>query len=135
MFGYARKVASVVIPGGLTADENFPVFMAPASHPVTIEAAHMILNADVSASTVNYAEYVLLNGGTAGTATTAIGTAGGTAGFSQYVPKAFTLADGSGQLDKGEVLVLKYDETGNLTTPEATLVIEYVDGLGSTRNS
>lgn len=135
MFGYARKVASVVIPGGLTGDEKFPVLMAPASHKVTIEKATMILNDDISGSTASYATYVLLNGGTAGTATTAIGTAGGTAGFTQYVPEAFTLADGSGQLDEGEVLVLSMDITGSVTAPDATLVIEYVDGLGSTRNS
>lgn len=130
MFGSRRQSVSVVIADP-TADEKQVIFVAPSDRNITIEKATFFIAGGVSASTVNYVECSLENGGTAGTATTDLGgTAGGTAGWTDNVPQSFSPAQGSGKLTAGQVLVLDYAETGTVAPARITAVIEYVDGVG-----
>jgi hypothetical protein len=130
-----RKVASVVVldPG---ADLKFPVMVCPADHSITVEKAWFSVSKTISASTANYVACNLLNGGTAGTATTNIGsTAAGTAGIVAYVPGAITITAGSGRMTAGQVLMANYDETGTVDPDAVSVIVEYVDGLGAARNA
>jgi hypothetical protein len=131
-----RKIASVTVldPG---ADLKFPVLVAPADIPgITIEKGWAFVSKSISGSTANYVSFTLLNGGTAGTATTSIGgTAGGTSGMTAYVPEAIAITAGSGRLTAGQVLMCNYDETGTVDPDAVSIVVEYVEGLGAARNS
>ncbi len=131
-----RESITVFLPDP-AGDEKFPIFVAPSDHSVTIEKASFIMRGGSTASTANYLELSLENGGTAGTATTNMGgTAGGTIGFSDNVPQTVTPAAGSGRLTAGQVLVVDWNEV--LTGPSAALgvsvTVEYVHGLGVARN-
>lgn len=134
MFGSHRESVSLYIPDP-TADDKIPVFVAPSDHSVTIEKAVFFIPGGLAASTANYVECSLENGGTAGTATTDLGgTAGGTAGWTDNVPQSFSPAAGSGRLTAGQVLVLDYAETGTVAPQAIVVTIEYVHGLGAARN-
>jgi hypothetical protein len=136
MYANERESITVFLPdaGG---DQKFPIFVAPSDHSVTIEKATFLMRGGVTANTANYLLLSLENGGTAGTATTNMGgTAGGTIGFSDNVPQTVTPDAGSGRLLAGEVLVVDWDEvlTGPNTSLGVSVTVEYVHGLGSTRN-
>lgn len=132
MFGSRRQSISVIIADP-SASEKQVIFVAPSDRNVTIEKATFFIAGGVSASTANYVECSLENGGTAGTATTDLGgTAGGTAGWVDNVPQSFSPAAGSGKLTAGQVLVFDYAETGTVSPARITAVVEYVDGIGDT---
>lgn len=96
------------------ADKTYPVWRAPAA--CEIKSAYATVIADVAASTADYFSMQLLNGGAAGTATTAISDAiGGTPGWTGLTPKAFTLTSAGKNLAAGDVVTAKYDETGTAT--------------------
>jgi hypothetical protein len=125
--------ATVLDPAG---DLKFPVLVAPADNSITIEKGWAFVSKTISASTANFVAFTLLNGGTAGTATTSIGgTGGGTAGMTAYVPSAITITGGSGRLTSGQVLMCNYDETGTVDPDAVSIVVEYVVGLGAARNA
>lgn len=131
MFGSQRQVASVVItdPG---ADKAVPILCAPSNDHITVEAAYVCADTSVSGSTVNYYSVNLLNGGTAGTGTTNIGsTVGGTAGWTANTPKTISITDGSGKLTDGQWLVANYAETGTVAPGRICVVVEYVRGVGA----
>jgi hypothetical protein len=126
-----RKILTVIIPDA-TADKNFNVLRVPEKHTYTIEAAYVASNLDVAAHTANYMNVALMNGGTAGTSTDLISdSAGGTAGWALNVNKPLTIVSGSGDLTAGQVLVAKYDEEGTTAPGSLSLIVEYVDGIGS----
>lgn len=125
-----RHVVTAVIydPG---ADAKVNVLRVPDRHQYTIEKAYVVATLAVGASGSNYVDVSLENGGTDGTAATAIGgTAGGTAGWAANTPKEITITAGLGKLAAGEWLVVNYAETGTVA-PQLTVVVEYVDGIGS----
>lgn len=94
------------------ADDDLPVWRAPFD--CTIRAAYVTVANAVNASTANYFDLALYNGGSAGTAVDAIaGTIGGTAGWSALTPTAFTISDGV--LSAGELVKLRYNEEGTGT--------------------
>ena len=127
--GYNTKVLSIPITGG-TADLSLPLFPAPFGG-ITVTGAYVTLAGAVAANGSNYVTCNLLNGGTAGTATAAIGTVGGTAGWSAGVPKAFDLNTAADELTAGQWLVAKYDVTGTVTAPgDVVFTVVYVDGKG-----
>lgn len=96
------------------ADEVLPLWRAPAA--CEIKSAYATVVNDVAASTANYFTAQLLNGGAAGTASTAISDAiGGTAGWTGLTPKAFTVTAAGKNLAAGDVVTLSYDETGTGT--------------------
>lgn len=110
------------------ADEVWPVWRAPAACEVV--AAYATVANDVAASTENYFTIALRNGGTGGTATTALATAaGGTVGWTGLLPKTFTVSEGT--LAAGEVVTAVYDETGTGTFTQLTVQIDYVQGVGA----
>ena len=96
------------------ADEVLPLWRAPAA--CEIKSAYATVVNDVAASPANYFTAQLLNGGAAGTASTAISDAiGGTAGWTGLTPKAFTVTAAGKNLAAGDVVTLSYDETGTGT--------------------
>lgn len=127
--GYNTRVLAVPLTGG-TADLTLPLFPAPFGG-VTIRAAYATMAGAIAGHATNYVACNLVNGGTAGTATAAMGTAGGTAGWSAGVPKAFSLNPAADELAAGEWLVAKYDVNGTITAPgDVVITVHYVDGKG-----
>ena len=109
------------------ADQVYPVWRAPAA--CEVKGAYATVVDDVSASTANYFTVQLLNGGTAGTATTAISDEiGGTAGWTGLTPKTFTMTSTGKNLTAGQVLVLDYDETGTGTFGVINVQLDVVYG-------
>ena len=129
-----RKVASVVVldPAG---DLKFPIMVAPADGSITVEKVWVSVSTTIAASVTNYVDLTVLNGGTAGTATTNIGgTGGGTLGMVAYTPQGIAITAGSGRLTAGQFLMINYDENGAVAPGAVSVVVEYVDGLGAARN-
>ena len=110
------------------ADDVLPVFRA--AKDCEILRAYAIVTNAVAASTDNYFALNLLNGGSAGTATTAIsGTIGGTAGWTALLPVNFTVSQGT--LTAGDVVTVNYDETGTGTFGSMVIQLDVVDGIGA----
>jgi hypothetical protein len=129
MFG-SENVQSVVVSFAYdpNADEVLPLFRAPAACEI-ISASATIPN-DLAAGTDNYFTVALRNGGSAGTATTAMAAAiGGTAGWTGLTPKAFTISEGT--LAAGDVVTVSYDETGTGTFTALVVQLNYVLGVGA----
>jgi hypothetical protein len=125
----AKQVSQCVLDPA--ADLKFAVLRAPSEHAITVERAYAVVSKTIAASTANYIGVSLINGGTAGTATTVIsGTAFGTAGAVAYTPGAVTITDGSGKLTAGQYLMVNYDETGTVDPDAVQIIVEYVDGVG-----
>lgn len=94
------------------ADDDIALWRAPFA--CEIRSAYATLSNAVAGHTANYFDLALYNGGTAGTALTAIaGTLGGTAGWSALTPTAFTVS--SGALTAGQLVKLRYNEEGTGT--------------------
>lgn len=128
--GYNTQVVVAPIAGGTAGTVTLPLFPAPFGG-VTIKAAFVTAAGAVAANGSNYATMTLINGGTAGTAAAAIGTAGGTAGWSAATPKAFELNASADELAAGEWLVAKYDVTGTISAPgDVVVTVHYVGGKG-----
>lgn len=107
------------------ADDDLYVFKAPQQ--IEIVSASFACNNAVAASTANYFDLALYNGGTAGTATTAIaGTIGGTVGWSALTPKDFTVSNGT--VTANQVVYLRYNEEGTGTFTAGVLQINYLLG-------
>lgn len=108
------------------ADATFPMWRAPAA--CEIKSAYATVIAAVNASTANYFTAQLLNGGAAGTSTTAISDAiGGTPGWVALTPKAFTMTATGKNLAAGDVVTLKYNEegTGTYVVMQVQLDVQY----------
>lgn len=134
MFGN-RKVASFLIydPG---QDTRINLMQVPDDHNYTIEAVEFVADRTLAAGTDAYYSLGLENGGTAGTAQTALHTAvGGTPGWVAQTPQAGAITDGSGRLTAGQWLNVNYAETGTVASGVMTVNIEYVDGIGDTANA
>lgn len=126
-----RHVATIAVmdPG---QDSAIPIFRVPSDHVYTIERVFAQADRTLAAGTTNYFSVQLLNGGTAGTGTTAIASAiGGTVGWTANTPQEGTVTDGSGDLTEGQWLVAKYDETGSVTPGVVSVTVEYLDGIGA----
>ena len=104
------------------ADDDLYVFKAPQA--LEIVSASFTCNNAVAADATNYFDVALYNGGTAGTATTAIGgTIGGTVGWSALTPKDFTISNGTVTAD--QIVYLRYNENGTGTFTAGVLQINY----------
>ena len=126
--GYNHNVTSVMF-ADQTADEVFGIMVAPYGG-MTVKAAYAIPTATVNASTANYYDLELFDGGATGTATTSIGTAGGTGGWTDVTKATFTLNSSLTNLDAGDCLMVQYDETGTVAPGEITVIVEWVHGQG-----
>jgi len=126
-----RHVVSVNIydPG---QDARVNLLRVPDRHTYTVEKVYAVTERAISASTANYVEINLENGGADGTAQTVIGgTAGGTPGWVAQTPQELTITAGSGDLTAGQWLVANYAETGTVAPGVITISVELVDGIGS----
>ena len=107
------------------ADDVIPLWRAPIK--ASIMGAYATMTNALAANGTNFFALTLRNGGTAGTATTAISDAiGGTAGWSALVPKAFTLS--ADEIDAGELVQLVYDEDGTGTFTALHIQLDVVYG-------
>lgn len=127
-----KKQVTVVIndPG---ADAKIPLLRAPADGGITIERCVAAFPIALTASTANYVDLGLINGGTAqaGTAELHSATIGGTAGWAANSVKEMSLTAGSCKLTAGQFLLLDYAETGTVAPVCMAVTVEYVDGVGS----
>jgi hypothetical protein len=123
MFGDRNiKTLVVALDFDPAADDDIYLFKAPEK--LEIISASMALNNALAGSTANYFDVALYNGGTAGTAVTAIaGTIGGTAGWSALTPKDFTVSNGT--VTANQVVYLRYNEEGTGTFTAGVVQINY----------
>lgn len=123
MFGaYEQKTLTVSYGHDPAADDDLMVFKAPQTLEI-VSASFTTSNA-VAASTANYFDLALYNGGTAGTAVTAIaGTIGGTVGWDAKTPKDFTVSNGT--VTANQVVYLRYNEEGTGTFGHGILQVNY----------
>jgi len=126
MFGSQNtKILALYVDHDPQADDDLFLFKAP--HQLEIVSASMTLNNALAGSTANYFDVALYNGGTAGTAETAVaGTIGGTAGWSALTPKDFTISNGT--VTANQVVYLRYNEEGTGTFGAGVVQINYRDG-------
>ena len=104
------------------ANKAMPLWRAPKA--CIIKRATVSSAFTLAAATANYFTVNLLNGGTAGTATTAIGgTAGGTAGWTALTEKTLITSDTS--LAAGAWVVANYVEAGTGTFQQMTIQVDY----------
>ncbi len=125
--GYNSHIVTVNSP--TSADYTIPVFRAPFGG-ATIKGAWAVASTTLAGSTADYFDVKLLNGGTVGTATTAVGTVGGTAGWPAQTAKAFSFNTDLDELTEGQYLMAKYDETGTVAVADVTVIVEWVHGKG-----
>lgn len=122
------KSAVAYIDNDPAADDVLPVFVAPK--PCRIVGAKVTVTNTVAGDGTNYFDLALLNGGSAGTATTEIGgTIGGTVGWVGLTPVAFTIDTDADNLTTGDVVTLKYNENGTGTFVAMAVQIDYVEGI------
>lgn len=126
--GYNHNITSICFPDQAGSD-TIGILRAPFGG-MTIKAAYAMATDTVAASGTNYYELILQNGGTAGTATTALGTAAGTAGVTADTPETFTLNTSLDELSEGQWLKVNYSENGTVAPGDITVVIEWVHGQG-----
>jgi hypothetical protein len=128
--GYNTRMVVAPIAGGTAGTVTLPLFPAPFGG-VTVKSAYAVAAGAVAANGSNYFTMTLHNGGTAGTATAALGTAGGTVGWSAGTPKTFDLNANADELAAGEWLVAKYAVTGTVVAPGDVVVsLQLVGGKG-----
>lgn len=107
------------------ADDVIPLWRVPLD--ATIMGAYATMTNALAANGTNYFSLTLRNGGTAGTATTAISdTIGGTAGWSALVPTEFTMS--ADEIGAGELVQLVYDEEGTGTFTAVHIQLDVVYG-------
>lgn len=126
MFG-ANNTKSVVVALNYdpAADDDIPLWVAPTAGEI-VTASAVVANT-VAGSTANYFDLALYNGGSAGTATTAVGgTIGGTAGWTGLTPKTFTVSNGT--IAAGDVIYARYNEEGTGTFTVMNVQLNWVEG-------
>lgn len=100
---------------GDLSDETYQMWVAPAACEVV--SLYATIGATITAGAGTGLAIVLQNGGTAGTATTAIGTVGsGTADTGWVADTIHAGSVGVATLAAGEALCFKYDESGTVNT-------------------
>lgn len=126
MFGGNTKFSAVAhIDWDPAADDDLPIWVAPLACEIT--GAKVVTTNVVNGSTANYFDLALYNGGTAGTALTAIaGTIGGTAGWTALTPVSFTITNGT--VAAGELVKVRYNEEGTGTFQAMIVQLDYVIG-------
>lgn len=127
MFG-ANDVKSIVLAYDFDPAADDDLFVLKAPQTMKIVSASFTTNNTIAASTANYFDLALYNGGTAGTAVTVIaGTiANGTAGYTALTPRDFTITNGT--VTAGQIVYLRYDETGTGTFVAGALQVNYTTG-------
>lgn len=123
MFG-ANNEKTLIIPLNYDPQADDDIYLFKAPQQLEIVSASFAINNALAGSTANYFDCALYNGGTAGTATTAIaGTIGGTAGWSALTPKDFTISNGT--VTANQIVYLRYNEEGTGTFTAGAVQINY----------
>lgn len=126
MFGSQNtKILTFAIDFDPNSDDQLYLFKAPQQ--MEIVSASFACNNAVAASTANYFNLQIKNGGTAFSGTALItNSIGGTPGFSALTPVDFTISNGT--VTAGQTVYLDYDETGTGTFTAGVVQINYRDG-------
>lgn len=127
MFGSQNnKILTFALDFDPAADDQLYLFKAPTQ--MEIVSASFACNNAVAASTANYFNLQLKNGGTAYTGTALISNSiGGTTGFAALTPIDFTISNGT--VTPGQIVYVDYDETGTGTFTAGVLQINYREGI------
>lgn len=128
--GYNREQVGINVSVGSVVAGTVvqPIMIAPFGG-MTVVNAYIAADEAVVANGSNYFTAVLRNAGAAGTATTAIGTAGGTAGVT-VAPAAFSLNTAADELTVGQYLSVAGLMTGALADNQYRVIVEWVRGKG-----
>jgi len=131
--GYNSRFTT--LNSSVTADMPIPILVAPRGGAKLLNA-YGFASTTLAAGTANWFSLQFLNGGTAGTATTGISAAlGGTPasgtapGWVAQKKETFAFTSGSEQLTEGQVLLVKYDETGTVAIGDWTVIVEWTQGI------
>lgn len=126
MFGSQNnKILTFALDFDPAADDQFYLFKAPTQ--MEIVSASFACNNAVAASTANYFNLQLKNGGTAFTGTALISDSiGGTTGFAALTPIDFTISNGT--VTPGQIVYVDYNEEGTGTFTAGVLQLNYRDG-------
>lgn len=126
--GYNTQFTSVNVTSGsaTSGTVTYPILRAPYGG-LTVKGAWVTALGSVAAHGSNYVTINLFDAGAAGTATTSIGTAGGTAGIADG-PQAITVS--TNNLDAGDYLNFKVGKVGSITEREFAVIVEWVRGQG-----
>ncbi len=132
VFGYDnRRFINIQMAYDPAADDVMPLFRA--TQDGEIKSAYAIVTNNNNAADAGGFTLTLLNGGSIGTAVTAMsGTIGGTAGTPSWTgltPESFIIADGT--YSAGDVIVLGYDESSTDTFVAMTIQLELLTGIGA----
>ena len=128
---YNEMITSVITSADGTLSPgtvSVPILIAPFGG-ITIQSAYIAAADAVAANGSNYVTATLIDAGAAGTATTAIGTAGGTTGVT-VAPAAYTLNSALLELDAGDYLTAKLVKTGTVADNGYSIIIKWVHGQG-----
>jgi len=127
MFGNGTYLPVVVsIDYDPAADDDIPIWRAPFD--CVVRSAYATVANAVAADGANYFDLALYNGGTLGTALTALGgTIGGTAGWTALLPKAFSVS--AGALTAGQLVKLRYNEVGTGTFAQMIVQLDVQAGI------
>ena len=128
MFGSQNKKSVVIGLGDPGADRDITFWRAPAACEVL--AAYATDSVGLAAGTANYFSVALYNGGSSGTATTALGGTVGGSGVAWTVSVAKALTISEGTLAEGDFAWIRYDETGTCAQ-NLTIQLDYVLGVGA----
>jgi len=128
--GYQDEVTTVSFFSGtaVLGTATLPVFKAPFGG-ATIKSAALAAEAAVTANGSNYVTFTLIDGGAAGTTTTAIGTVAGTAGV-VVAPTAFAINTALDELDSGDYLMAKMARTGSTANNMFAVTVTWARGKG-----
>jgi len=116
------------------SDKTLYCLHAPAAAvggAVTIVGAYAVSDATLAAGTTNYYSLALHKYSSAATPVlsgTIAAAIGGTAGWTQGVPKTFTLSSTYAKLSAGEWCAVEYTEAGTGNPTNGFVVVEYVVG-------
>lgn len=129
--GYNVNITPVSINLGsvVSGTTSMPVLKAPFGGMTVLDWS-VVADDTLNGSGSNYATFTLLNGGAVGTATTSIGTAGGTAGYTALTPVAGSVNAAADELTVDQFLVLKGVMTGAIADNQFNAIIRWVRGKG-----
>lgn len=126
--GYNTRITTANFSG--TVDARVPILVAPFGG-ATVKNVWGISDGAISAHASNYITGTVYNGGTVGTATTAVAAGPGTAtGWSADTKTAFTVTTANANLAAGEMLVIAWDYNGTVAPINLTAIVEWVQGQG-----
>lgn len=124
--GYNVKTTTIVVPDP-TADATFTVFKAPLGG-ATLVAAYAAFSAAIAADATNKITVSLLDGGADGSGTSEMATRVGSASVGWDANELHALTISDYDVDEGDQINVKYDESGTVAPGYLTVVLHWVQG-------